>query len=121
MDPIWERTSSDPKVNAHGRALRSVMNGLHMLVLNGMKCFQKSDMATCFPASGGCSVLDLALVHVNTMGLMKGFSVEDKQPKSDHAPIVITMGVGHERQQKGGTQINPTYRLLQEKKGCYVD
>ena len=71
-------------------------------------------------ASGGCSVLDLALVHVNTMGLMKGFSIKKKQPESNHAPIVITMDVGHERQQKGGTQVKPTNRVLQEKKGCYV-
>ena len=51
-DPMWERTSSDPKVNAHARALCSVMNGLHMLVLNKMKCFQKFDTATCFSLVG---------------------------------------------------------------------
>ena len=91
-----------------------------MLVRNGMKCFQIFDMATCFSASGDRSVLDLALVYVNTMRLMKGFFVENKQPESNHTPIVISMDVGHERQQKGGTQIKPTYRLLQEKQGCYV-
>ena len=31
------------------------------------------------------------------------------------------MDVGHERRQPGGIQVKPTYRVLQEKKGCYVE
>ena len=57
-------------------------------------------------------------MHVDTMGLVKGFSTEDKQPKSDHAPITITMDAGHDRRQKGTIQVKPTYRVREERLLC---
>ena len=42
-----------------------MVNGLHMLILNGMKSFCDAKGYTCYLASGGSSVVDYAMVHIN--------------------------------------------------------
>lgn len=37
--PTWERHSQDLTINAQGRALCNLIDGMHLLVLNGMRLF----------------------------------------------------------------------------------
>ena len=67
MDTHWCRNSKDIDTNTHGHALMDMVNGLHMPILNGMKCFLNIEGHTCYSASGGSSVVDYAMVHINDL------------------------------------------------------
>lgn len=58
VDPLWYRSSADEMINLHGRALRCMMNGMHMPILNGMKLFPRTNEMTCYSANGGSCVVD---------------------------------------------------------------
>ena len=79
-DPIWCRCSEDKEVNAHGRALKQLMNRMHKLVVNGTALFPKSNSPTCFPASGGTSVIDYELIGLEACHLIHNFSLGSKSP-----------------------------------------
>lgn len=74
------RISEHDLINAQGRALRCMMNGMHMPILNGMQLFPGTNGTTCFSASGGHSVLDYALAHVDALPDIKSFKIGEKHP-----------------------------------------
>ena len=65
--PTWERQSQDKTMNAQGRELCNLMDGMHLLVLNGMHLYPLTNEYTCHTANSGHSVVDYALVHINAM------------------------------------------------------
>lgn len=74
VDMLWHKTSDDNTINAQHRTLRSMVNGLHMPILNGMQLFPNTGKMTCFLTSGGHNMLDYALAHI------KSFNIGEKYP-----------------------------------------
>eukprot|EP00249_Psilotum_nudum_P007164 c20359_g1_i1 orf=232-651(+) len=85
-DTIWHRCSEDKETNAHGRALEQLINGMHMLVMNGTTPYPQSKSYTCFPASGGSSIIDYALISLEAWHIIHNFTIGSKPPESDHTP-----------------------------------
>ena len=71
----WQRASQDVMVNAQGRALCNLMQGMHLLVLHGMQLFPHTQGYTCHTASDGHSVVDYALVHLNAIHIVNKFEL----------------------------------------------
>ena len=71
----WQRASQDVMVNAQGRTLCNLMQGMHLLVLNGMHLFPHTQGYTCHTASDGHSVVDYALVHLKAIHIVNKFEL----------------------------------------------
>ena len=59
LDPRWLRCSTNDMVNTHGGALRCMVNGLDMPILNGMQLFPSTRGTTCYSAGGRSSVSEV--------------------------------------------------------------
>ena len=122
----WQRVSQDDTINTHGRALCNLMHGMHLLVLNGMHLFPHTHMYTCHTASDGHSVVDYALVHINTMQYVNRFKLGHRIPKSDHVHIHMYLDFDTNtpplRQVTDGPQrMNDTHRAAyQERAACHM-
>ena len=87
----WLRQSADHMTNTQGKLMKYMLNGLHMLVLNGMACFKRCGEFTCYASSGGSSVVDLAIAHVDSMHIIDDFQLGEKRPESDHVPLYVQL------------------------------
>ena len=96
----WQRASQDVMVNAQGRALCNLMQGMHLLALNGMHLFPHTQGYTCHTASDGHSVVDYALLHLNAIHIVNKFELGHRIPESDHVAIhmYVTLGMGKDGQ-----------------------
>ena len=120
LDPLWERQSMDQNVNAQGRALGNLMDGMHLLALNGMRLYPHTKEFTCMTASGGSSVVDYALVQINAMKHVCQFELGCQMPESDHIPIHIHLDMEiHRRMPTSATFSTPRLRMNHE--GIYKE
>ena len=87
------RRSEDTKSNVHGRTLMDMVNGLHMPILNDMNCFLDTKRYTCYSASGGSSVVDYAMVHINDLRMIKEFWLGEKHIESNHLVFGLTLDI----------------------------
>ncbi|MCO5553980.1 hypothetical protein L7F22_007506 [Adiantum nelumboides] len=93
LDPVWDRCSSDLNVNAQGSAMLSMMQSMHMVVLNGTKKFPLPGGYTCYTANKGTSTIDYALIGYEALGMVEEFAVGDRSPNSDHTPIHVNLQI----------------------------
>ena len=57
------------------------MDGMHLLVLNGMCLYPLTDDYTCHTANNGHSMVDYALVHIDVMREVSRFELGHRIPK----------------------------------------
>lgn len=119
LDPRWLRCFTDDMVNTHGQAL-SIVNGLHMPILNGMQLFLGTGGPTCYLARGGSSVLDYALAHLDTLCLIRNLKLEDKNRESDHIPLWITLDIWHSGEEERHAPGTTRFQVDSDKKDSYV-
>lgn len=65
LDPLWQRYVVDDTVNQHGKALYGMVNGMYMPILNGMCLFPNTGGIPTVLQSGGSSVLDYVIAHMD--------------------------------------------------------
>ena len=92
IDACWSRQSEDKDTNAYGHALMDMINGLHMPILNGTRCFPHTGGHTCYSASGGHSVVDYVMVHMNNLHIVK--QLGEKHPESRAGANIGYMSLG---------------------------
>ena len=100
------------------------MHGMHLVVLNGMHLFPHTHMYTCHTTSDGHSVVDYALVHVNTMQYVNRFELGHRIPESDHVDIHMhldfDMDTPPPRQVTDGPQrMNDTHREIYKERAAF--
>ena len=64
-----------------------------MPILNGMKCFLDTKGYTCYSTSGGSSVVDYAMVHINDLCMIKEFLLGEKHLESDPLALGLTLDI----------------------------
>ena len=114
LAPSWERQSQDKNMNAQGRALCTLMDGMHLLALNGMHLFPLTDAYTCHTASHGHSVVDYALMHINAMKYVHKFELGSRIP--DHIALHMHLDMDLHQQQQP-RQIIPEQPRMKETHG----
>lgn len=121
IDDMWHRCSQDKETNAHGDALMTLINGLQMIVLNGTCLFPSTKVPTCFPASGGQSVVDYALASIDAIHQVVGYEIGPKLPESDHTPLYLRMRMPHLAEVKTATAENWSFRMDTNKREQYEE
>lgn len=120
VDTCWYRHSEDTDTNAHGRALMDMVNGLHMPILNGMNCFPDTTGYTCYSASGGSSVVDYAMIHMDALCMIKEFWLGEKHPESDHLALGLTLDICYHVGSAEGAVGTGAFRVDVDKKQAYT-
>eukprot|EP00249_Psilotum_nudum_P018178 c26677_g1_i1 orf=2-457(-) len=120
-DPSWNRNSEDKGMNQHGRALEQLVNGMQMIVINGTTPFPKSKSCTCFPASGGSSIIDYALINLEAWHLVHNFTLGEKTPNSDHIPLYAELNIMITQDMIKEQDIDERYHIAETKKLKYAE
>jgi hypothetical protein len=74
----------------YGRNLQQLGESHDLLIMNGPPCFPGSCDFTCFPHSGGASVVDYVLVNLDLLSYIQHFSIS-RLPLADHALLTFSL------------------------------
>ncbi|GAQ93593.1 hypothetical protein KFL_016880010, partial [Klebsormidium nitens] len=96
------RASEDKVVNRAGRLLLEFCKAADCRILNGRVQGDEAGSATCFPAGGGSSLVDVFVASASLAQQADKLVVSDALPDSDHRMVTLGLRVGDQ--------------LLQEKK-----
>ena len=77
------------KDNSFGKKLIDLCIGCRLYILNGRTVGDEAGNFTCFPKSGGSSVVDYFMAPPELSGKFLSLTVLDKTLESDHCPIVL--------------------------------
>lgn len=119
------RNNQDEKTNSRGRALIALCRATGMRICNGRSPGDSEGACTCFPFTGGRSLVDYFLACPNTMPLVRSLRVSPPEVGFDHCSLSIQLactvpaGVGQDGSSTAGQQgpapaLHPGYRVRGE-------
>lgn len=96
-------------LKGYGRHLLQLGEPHDLLILNGLPCFPSSGHFSCFPRSGGASVVDYVLANLDLLPHIQHFSIS-RVPLADHALLTFSLSLGHQTKETLTTS-SPTLSL----------
>ena len=117
------RSNQDPITNKHGRDLILMCRTTDMRICNGRSHGDSEGACTCFPFTGGKSMVDYFLACPSLMPRVHQMSVSSPEVGFDHCAVRIQLdclvAAGGEQQprteKKEGPALHPGYRVVTER------
>lgn len=117
-----QRSNQDPKINEYGRTLINICRSTGMRICNGRTAGDREGACTCYPYTGGQSLVDYFLACPGLMPKVRYLAVSPPEVGFDHCAARLELDcivpAAREAQQGGGAsrqgapQIHLGYRVM---------